>query len=130
MNETDTTITIGNTEISDFEASGVKCHREEDISGEWITGEIAFSSRAGMCGQAIDYSIRCACWSDTDDDNDSWCADMEGARVIMAIVGMDAKDIDRDTEPSQVIHLFPAECERLGHRIVAVLRAALEAAKP
>ncbi len=121
-------------ELKEFEQGGVFQHidvlsacvsaktRLIDPTTEatWISG-VAEICQIFVPNGATTITVEVGCWSDTDDDCQEWTSDLEGERVLYAI--MEAESVIAEKILPSLRRLLPTECESIGLKICKALRA-------
>jgi hypothetical protein len=112
------------TEIGNYDIK-IEVTLTEDVDG-WLTGT------ADVAGTMRDYrskrigfdGLRVGCYIDCDNDHDSWSADMEGARVLSALVSGEGSPRPFDINPGNWCELFPIDCDQICGIVCGLLREA------
>lgn len=114
---------IGNLTI---EVDAVTWRETRNENGSWwLIGEADVNWIAttdgnypGASGSLV---VPVGCWTDTDDDNDSWSCEHEGARIIERCFGGPGP---ANMAVRAAFCAYPQECQDLGQAVCDLLRAA------
>lgn len=112
--------TLGTIDLT-IEVEFSKSDTSHGGDGAWLSG--VATVRGGTQRMGVD-ELPVGCWTDTDDDHDSWNVSHEGAAILHALTQSVSMRTD---DPYTWMEAFPRECEEIGYLVCGALREAVDA---